>query len=269
MDTMVDNNRSRRPVALITGATSGIGRALAERFAQDGHELILVARNETRLATARRDLEMAYDVPVSDCPLDLTQPDAPETLLHHLAIENADVDALVNNAGFATYGPFAETDLTSQLGMIQLHVQALTHLTHLLLPGMIERGRGRILNVASTAAFQPGPSMSVYFATKAYVLSFSEALHAEVRRHGITVTALCPGPTSTEFFKRAAMERSGLTSKRLVMEVNPVVEAGYHGLMNGKRVVVPGWKNKLGAFLARRAPQRLVLALSERLVGRD
>ena len=262
-------DRPTRPTALITGATSGIGRALAERFAQDGHGLILVARNETRLATARRDLETAYDVPVSECPLDLTDPDAPQTLLHHLTIENVDVDALVNNAGFATYGPFAERDIEPQLGMIQLHVHALTQLTHRLLPRMIERGRGRILNVASTAAFQPGPGMAVYFATKAYVLSFSEALHKEVRTQGITVTVLCPGPTSTEFFARASMERSGLTSKLLVMEVGPVADAGYRGLMNGKRVVVPGWKNKLSAFLARRAPQRLVLALSERLVGRD
>lgn len=262
-------DRPTRPTALITGATSGIGRALAERFAQDGHELILVARNETRLASARRDLETTYRIPVSDCPLDLTEPDAPETLRHHLTIENIDVDVLVNNAGFATYGPFAEMDIEPQLGMIRLHVHALTQLTHLLLPGMIERGQGGILNVASTAAFQPGPGMAVYFATKAYVLSFSEALHKELREHGITVTALCPGPTSTEFFERASMQRSGLTSQLLVMKIDPVADAGYRGLMNGKRVVVPGWKNKLSAFIARRAPQRLVLALSERLVGGD
>lgn len=266
---MTESNRPRRPTALITGATSGIGRALAERFARERFDLALVARNETRLGNAQRELAAAYGVDVSTFPHDLSDPTAPGTLVHHLSIENIEVDVLVNNAGYGAYGTFVETSLESQLSMIQLHVHALTHLTHLLLPGMIQRGQGRILNVASTAAFQPGPGMAVYFATKAYVLSFSEALHAEVREHGVTVTALCPGPTSTEFFERAAMQRSGLTRQALVMDVEPVVEAGYRGLMNGKRVVVPGWKNKLSAFLARRAPQRLVLALSERLVGRD
>jgi len=265
---MSDSGQTQRPTALITGATSGIGRGLAERFAQDGYELAVVARNETRLTNLRRDLESTYGVPVSDCPQDLAEPSAVETLLHHLTIKNVDVDVLVNNAGFGTYGPFVETGLTAQLEMIQVHVQALTELTHRLLPSMIDRGQGRILNVASTAAFQPGPSMAVYFATKAYVLSLSEALHAELRPHGVSVTALCPGPTSTPFLERASMERSGLTHRQLVMDVDPVVDAGYRGLMNGKRVVVPGWKNKLGAFLARRAPQRLVLAIAHRLVGR-
>lgn len=265
---MSESANSHRETALITGATSGIGRVLAERFAQDQFNLILVARNETRLSNAERELERAYGVDVSAFPHDLSDPTAPGTLVHQLAIDNLNVDVLVNNAGFGTFGPFAETSLGSQLGMIQVHVHALTHLTHLLLPQMIERGHGRVLNVASTAAFQPGPGMAVYFATKAYVLSFSEALHGELREQGVTVTTLCPGPTSTEFFKRAKMERSGLTNRALVMDVNAVVEAGYRGLMNGQRVVVPGWKNKLSAFLARRAPQRLVLALSQRLVGR-
>ncbi len=254
---------------MITGATGGLGRKLAERFAREGFALALVGRNETRLAHLRRELETTHDVPVSDCPQDLTEPEAADTLLHHLTIENVAVDVLVNNAGFGTYGPFVETRLDDQLAMIHLHVHALTTLTHRVLPSMIARGHGRILNVASTAAFQPGPNMAAYFATKAYVLSFSEALHVELRDQGITVTALCPGPTSTPFFQRASMERSGLTHKLLVMDVDPVVEAGYRGLMAGKRVVVPGWKNKVGAFLARRAPQRLVLALSHRLVGRS
>ena len=266
---MNDRTDRQRRTALITGATSGIGRALAERFAQANFDLALIARNETRLAKTKRELEATYGINAGVFPHDLSDPASPDTLVHHLSIENIHVDVLVNNAGYGAYGPFVGTSLESQLGMIQLHVHALTHLTHLLLSGMIERGHGRILNVASTAAFQPGPGMAVYFATKAYVLSFSEALHAEVRDRGVTVTTLCPGPTSTEFFERASMERSGLTSKSLVMGVDPVVDAGFRGLMRGKRVVVPGWKNKVGAFLARRAPQRLVLALSGRLVGRD
>lgn len=244
--------------ALITGASSGIGEELATCFALDGYRLILVARTTARLAALADALRQRYGVSVTTISQDLAVPKAADELVAALQREGLAVDVLVNNAGFATHGAFAESALSEQLEMIQLNVLTLTHLTRLLLPAMLERHHGRILNVASTAAFQPGPLMAVYYATKAYVLSFSEALAEEVRGTGVSVTALCPELTKTGFQRRA-----GLQGVRMVrgsmMDAATVARIGYRGLLQGKRVVIPGWSNKLMALVTRWSPRTLVI----------
>jgi len=196
------------PTALITGATSGIGLELASLAAQDRHDLVLVARQRERLESVGRGLAEEYGVRVSVLPKDLSDPSTPPQIGRDLAARGIAVDVLVNNAGFGVYGLFAETEIDRELEMIQVNVVALTHLTKLILAGMLARRLGRILNVASTAAFQPGPLMAVYYATKAYVLSFSEALANETAGTGVTVTTLCPGPTPTGFAERAGSLRN-------------------------------------------------------------
>jgi short-subunit dehydrogenase len=246
-----------RQTGLVTGASGGIGLALARRLAAGGFDLVLTARSGGRLEELARELEERHRSRVRVIARDLAAPEAPAAIADELAREGIDVDVLVNNAGFGTYGPFAETDLAAELGMLQLNVVALTHLTKLFLRPMLARGRGRILNVASTAAFQPGPLMAVYYATKAYVLSFSEALAEELAGSGVTVTALCPGPTTSGFQERAAMEGSRLVAGRMMMTSEAVAEAGYRGLLAGRRVVIPGWKNRLLAQSVRFTPRRV------------
>jgi len=249
---------TKSQTVLITGASGGIGEELAKCFAQDGYRLILVARTTERLVALADTLQQRYGVSVKTISQDLAAPMAADELAAALQRESLAVDVLVNNAGFAIHGFFAESSLSEQLEMIQLNVLTLTHLTRLLLPAMLERQQGRILNVASTAAFQPGPLMAVYYATKAYVLSFSEALAEEVRGTGVSVTALCPGLTKTGFQRRA-----GLQGVRMVrgsmMDAATVARIGYRGLLRGKRVVIPGWSNKLMALAARWSPRILVI----------
>ena len=246
------------PTALVTGASSGIGWELARALAEDGHDLVLVSRNGPRLEKLARDLESAGNVRVRALARDLSDPAAPASIAKELATAGVAIEVLVNNAGFGVYGPFAETSGDQELDMIRLNVTAVTDLTKLFLPGMLERRRGRILNVASTAAFQPGPLMAVYYATKAYVLSFSEALANELQGSGVTVTALCPGPTITNFQKRARMERTRLFSSPLSMEARSVARAGLSGMKRGRRVVIPGIGNKLLVQSVRFSPRRLV-----------
>jgi short-subunit dehydrogenase len=242
----------------VTGASAGIGRALARLLATHGHALALVARDASRLEELASELGRAYGVTTRAIPLDLTEPGAPEALVEALGGKGAEVEILINNAGFGTFGPFVRTPLDSTTAMIQVNITALTRLTRLLLPGMVGRGRGRIMNVASTAAFQPGPLMSVYYGSKAYVLHFSEGLAEELRDTGVTVTALCPGPTRTEFQARAQMEDSGLLQGPLLMDAEAVARIGYAGMMKGRRVVIPGLGNRLLALGPRIAPRRLV-----------
>jgi uncharacterized protein len=250
--------------ALITGASSGIGLDLAHLFAADGHDVVLVARSEGRLRALAQELEAKHGVKATVIVADLAQPDAPRQVFERAPA----VDVLVNNAGFGTSGKFAETDLRTELEMIQVNIAALTHLTKLFLPRMLQRGRGRILNVASTAAFQPGPLMAVYYATKAYVLSFSDAIGEELRGTGVTVTALCPGPTATGFQQTAALGSEALLKIMRPVSSMEVARAGYRALMRGRRVVVPGMKNKLGVQSLRITPRalatRVVRALQER-----
>ena len=254
------------PTALITGASSGIGLELASIAAQDGHDLVLVARQRERLESVGRGLAEEYGVRVSVLPKDLAHPSAPAELWRGLADRGIAIDVLVNNAGFGVYGFFAQTSIDRELEMIQVNIAALTHLTKLVLPGMLERRRGRILNVASTAAFQPGPIMAVYYATKAYVLSFTEALANECSGSGVTVTALCPGPTQTEFEGRAGSPEQIMARKKgFVTSASDVAREGWRGMKAGRRVVIPGFANRLLVQAERITPRRLVTAMSRRI----
>jgi uncharacterized protein len=253
-----------KQTALITGASSGIGLDLARLFAEDGHDIVLVARSEDKLRELAKELEARHGIKATVIVADLAKPDAPQQIF----VVAPAVDILVNNAGFGTSGKFAETDLRAELDMIQVNIAALTHLTKLFLGPMLERKRGRILNVASTAAFQPGPLMAVYYATKAYVLSFSEAIAEELSGSGVTVTALCPGPTATGFQQAANMGTEALLKVMRPVSSMEVARAGYRGMMRGKRVVIPGLKNKLGVQSLRVSPRavvtKVVRALQER-----
>jgi uncharacterized protein len=246
--------------ALVTGASGGIGLELARLLAGDGHDLVLVSRGGKRLASIARDLEDRFRVQVRTIPRDLGNPIAPLSVYD----ECGDVDILVNNAGFGHRGSFVDEDPVMLSEMLQVNVAALTQLTRMFLPAMVARGSGRILNVASTAAFQPGPLMAVYYASKAYVLSFSEAIREELAGTGVTVTTLCPGPTRTEFVERAEMARGRLTGSR-AMEPHEVALAGYAGMMAGKSVVIPGRVNRLGAAGARVIPRSLAAGIARRI----
>jgi short-subunit dehydrogenase len=253
------------PLALVTGASSGIGLELARVLGRHGHDLVLVARRRDRLQEVAGALAKELGVSVSAIAADLASPDAPKAIVAELGERATRLDVLVNNAGVGTYGLFADTPIERQLEMIRINVAAPTHLTGLVLPSMLERGSGRILNVASTAAFQPGPLMAVYYATKAYVLSFSEALANETAGTGVTVSALCPGPTSTEFQARAGFGRVPLFRGPLVKDAAAVARAGYEGMMRGKRIVIPGVANRVLVHAERLTPRRLVIAITRRL----
>ena len=246
-----------RRTALVTGASGGIGLEIAKVLAREGFNLVLVARNRDALEAAAGQIEGKHTVSVHVFAADLRRREAPETIFEFLRNESIAVDALVNNAGFGVGGEFAETELTRELEMIQVNVAALTHLTKLFLPAMVKRKAGRILNVASTAAFQPGPLMAVYYATKAYVLSFSEALAEELRNSGVTVTALCPGPTRTQFADVAQIGSSRLFNAFGVAAAADVAEFGVSAMLHGRRVAIPGIKNKLVAQANRFAPRAL------------
>lgn len=249
---MAEETAPARETVLITGASGGIGEALAKIFAARSTDLVLAARSGEKLSRLAAQLSEKHAVRAQVVPVDLSTPIGPEELLSFLKAGSIQVDVLVNNAGFGAFGPFAEADLREQLAQIQLNVVALTHLTRELLPGMVRRGRGKILNVASTAAFQPGPLMAVYFATKAYVLSFSEALWNELGGSGVTVTCLCPGPTRTDFMARARMGNSSVLARsRTMMDADEVARRGVEGLLKGRRLVIPGLLNKVLAHSTR------------------
>jgi short-subunit dehydrogenase len=236
--------------ALITGASVGIGLELARLLAAAGHNLILVSRDETKLKIIAGALRSTCGADVKVIPTDLSEPYAAEKLA------GLEVDILINNAGFGVHGRVHEADLQKQLDLIQVNVAALAHLTRLFLPGMIERKRGRIMNVASVAAFLPGPFMAAYYASKAFVLSFSLALSEECRGSGVTVTAVCPGPTQTEFFSRAGINDAPLMRGQM-MTAKKVAEIGYRAMQRGKPLVVTGMMNKLLAQSTRLAPRMM------------
>ncbi len=251
---------------LITGASSGIGRELALLFAANKSNLVLVARSKSKLDDLAQEVQTRHGVRVDVFQKDLSESRAAASLEADLRAAGVAVDVLVNNAGFGVHGAFAELDLERQSQVIQLNVTALTELCRLLLPAMLQRRRGGILNVASTAAFQPGPYMAVYYATKSYVLSFTEALAEELSGEPVTVTCLCPGPTRTGFAAEAEMESTPLFEK-FAMEVPEVARQGYEGFRAGKRVVVVGLSNKLAAFSTRFAPRRVATKLVRSLHG--
>jgi hypothetical protein len=249
--------------ALITGGSTGIGAALADVFADHGCDLILVARNRDKLEARANEIRQRSGVDVVCIPEDLTDPDGARRLHATVAAQQLDVHYLVNNAGVGLYGQFVNTDLAAEVRMIQLNVTSLVDLTKRFVPAMVARRSGRVLNVASTAAFVPGPWMSVYYATKAFVLSFSEALDYELKPHGISVTTLCPGPTESEFKVRAGSQRSRLF-EAFVMDAPRVARVGFDAMMNGKPLAVPGLRNKLIPIAARAIPRSVIATLSYR-----
>jgi hypothetical protein len=252
--------------ALITGASSGIGLEFARLFAADDSNLVLVARREERLQALSDELKSEFGVDVFILPKDLTEKNAPRDIFDTLQKENIQIDVVVNSAGFGNRGAVVELDADIQTDMIQVNVAALTHLTRLFLPGIIERGRGGILNVGSLAGFQPGPNLAVYYATKAYVLSFTEALHEEIRNPNIKITCLAPGPVRTEFGAKSELDDS-LLFKMSLMDVEPVVKAGYEGFRRGDVIVLPGIKQKLIPFFLRFTPRFLVRKIAKSLNG--
>lgn len=243
---LFSNNRT----VLVTGASSGIGVELARLFAANGDHLVLAARREDRLKALAGELAEKHKIEASFVACDLARPDGAKQLAIEVGRKGHVVDVLVNNAGFGLRGEFATRSFDRQLEMIQVNVTSATALAGLFLPGMLARGRGGILNVASLAAFQAGPEMAVYYATKAYLLSFSEALYEETRRKGVTVTALCPGPVPTEFADVSGMK---VPKQFNAMSVSPeaAAKAGFDGFRAGKAIVIPGAGPRTGAFMTR------------------
>jgi len=248
--------------ALITGASGGIGYELAKLFARDQYNLVLVARSGPRLAQVADELRQKQGISVKTIPLDLGLPQAAPDLFEETQRAGIHVDMLINNAGYGAYGNLAEMPLEDCYGQIQLNATALTLLTRLYLSPMLERHSGKIMNVASTAAFQPGPRMAVYYATKAYVLSFSEAIANELAGTGVTVTCFCPGATLTNFQQRAGVQSSRLFKRVGAMSAKRVAEEGYRALMSGKTLAIPGFHNWLAVESVRFAPRKLVTAIS-------
>lgn len=252
------------PAAIITGASTGIGRELAIACARDGYDVVLVARSRPQLGTLAGEIRQSTGRTAWVIAKDLSLEAAPREIFQEITDRGIVIDALINNAGFGLLGRFWEVDEREQIQMIQVNITALTHLTRLFLPGMIERRRGRILNVASTAAFQPGPLMSVYYASKAYVVSFSEAIHNECRDYGVTVTAFCPGPTRTEFQERAGMSKTKLFESGRVMDAATVAQIGFDAMKRGKPLAIAGRMNAAMAFLTRFAPIQLTASMARK-----
>lgn len=252
--------------ALITGASSGIGKAFAELFAKDGINTVLVARSEGKLKDIAENLKTTYNIETKVMPMDLSEEDAPQKLYEKLKSDGTDIEFLINNAGFGDYGLFNETNIKKESDMLALNINTLTFTTKLFIKDMIERGSGKIVNVASTGAFQPCPYMAVYCATKSYVLNFSEAIHTEFKKKGVTVTALCPGATDTGFQGNAGADKSKLFKKKIATP-EQVASYGYKSMMKGKAVAVHGFKNKLLAFSTRLMPRSVVRCVTKNMMG--
>lgn len=251
--------------ALITGASTGIGREFAYLCAHAGYDVVLTARSEARLEELAAEVRQRTGRRAFPVSIDLADPAAPREVYKQAAALDVVIEVLINNAGFGLLGRFWELDEAEQMQMIQLNMGALTHLTRLFLPDFVARRRGYILNVASTAAFQPGPLMSVYYASKAYVVSFSEALHNEARDHGVKVTCLCPGPTKTEFDKRSGASGTKLFKDGNLMSALSVAQLGWDALQAGKPLVIAGGLNALMAFLTRFAPMQFTASMARRM----
>ncbi len=249
---------------LVTGASSGIGRELAKCFAAEGCRLVLLARKRHALQALADELHQAHRTQAEVLPADLAQPATPARICEHLRLNGTKVDVLVNNAGLGAYGQFAALPVERQLEMMQVNVTTVMHLTRLLLPGMIQRRHGGILNVASTAAFQPGPGMAVYYATKAFVLSFSEAIAEELAETGVSVTALCPGATATNFAQAASAQFSRLFM-RSAMSAESVARIGHNAFRKGQVVAIAGTRNRLLGLAVRLAPRSMVRKVVKRL----
>jgi short-subunit dehydrogenase len=251
--------------ALITGASNGIGLELAKVHASKGGDLVLVARNKTKLDELKEELESQFKVSVYTIGKDLSANNSAQEVYDETTKQNIQIDYLINNAGFGDFGMFAETEWNKELQMINLNITTLTQFTKLYLQDMVKRKSGKIMNVASTAAFQSGPTMAVYYATKAYVLSFSEAVDNEVSGKGVTVTTLCPGPTESGFQAAAAMEESNLVKGKKLPTAKEVAEYGYSSMMKGKTVAIHGMMNWIMANSVRFTPRALVVKLTRKI----
>ncbi len=265
---MPDNKRGGKKTALITGTTSGIGYELSRIFTEHGFNLVLVSRSEQKLKTQAAALSSGGGVSVYPVVKDLSEPCAADEVFSEVLRQGLHIDILVNNAGLNESGPFSETDIKKELKMLQVHIISLTHLTKLFLPGMITKGFGRILNVGSTGSFAPCPIDAVYCASKAYVLSFSNAIRAELSGTGVTVSTLCPGATNTEFARKANMEKT-LLFKKFVMEPKQVAEIAYRGLMKNKKIIIPGFLNRLMVSSFPLTPDRMLDRMSIALLKRN
>lgn len=251
-------------IALITGASSGIGKALAAEFARDGYDVVLAARSVEKMQALAEQLQAEYSVTATVIAADLETPDGAKQLHADIRARNLNLTALANNAGYGLFGKFPESSLDDELAMMRLNMNSLVILTKLFLPDILE-SRGKILNLASTAAFQPGPYMAVYYASKSFVLSFSEALAEELAGSGVQVTALCPGPTASGFQDKAAMQKSALVKNRKLPSAEEVAAKGYRAMQRGKRVYIPGAQNWLLAQSIRFTPRRVVTRLVKHL----
>ncbi len=250
-----------KTATLITGASSGIGLELARIFATNRHNLILVARNEESLRQLKKQLKEQHHIQVAVIVKDLSEPGTAEDIFRTTKEQNWNVEVLVNNAGFGLAGYFCEADLPTEIDMIMVNVSAVVELTKLFLKDMLERGKGKILNVGSTASFVPGPGLAVYYATKAFVLSFSQAVGYEVKKRGVTVSTLCPGPTATNFSQRTNNHRSWAFNNGLIrlMSAEKVARITFKQFMQGRSLIVPGAMNKLSVFFPRLMPRKLLL----------
>ena len=263
----MSNDSKRRPTALITGSSAGIGAELAKVFAAHDHDVVLVARRRDALEALAGTLEGKHGITATVIVDDLGDPEAPERIFAAVLEARIEVDVLVNNAGFGLGGEFSETPIEREITMVQVNVTALMHLTKLFVAPMLKRRAGYVLNVASTAAFFPGPLQSVYYASKAFVLSFSQAIAEELAQSGISVTCLCPGPTETEFAQVAGMKSVRLPNLDLA-EADDVAEFGYRAMLAGWRVAVPGARNKLVVQAQRFVPRRLIAKAMNRMQRR-
>lgn len=253
---------------LITGASKGIGKELARIHASKGDNLVLIARSADQLELLRIELEAQYKTIYIELLIkDLAKPESAHEVYEELQEKDIQIDYLINNAGIGEFGFFADTDWDRFEKMIDLNVKTLTHLCHLFLSDMIDRKQGRIMNVASTAAFQPGPMMAVYFATKSYVLHLSEALNNEAKEHGVTVTAFCPGPTDTHFVKDSKMEKSNMIKYINLSSTHAVALSGYQAMMKNQPVKIYGFFNRMIAFSVRLVPRKWVVSLSRKMQG--
>lgn len=251
--------------ALITGASSGIGLELAKIHASKGDDLVLVARSKNKLNESKIELEKTNDISVYTIGQDLSLPDSAQQVYDEIKNQNIQIDYLINNAGFGVFGLFYETDWNKELDMINLNITTLTQFCKLYVKDMVQRGNGKIMNIASTAAFQPGPTMAIYYATKAFVLHFSEAINNEVRGKGVTITAHCPGATISGFFGVAGMEESNLVKGKKLPGSKEVAEDAYNAMMKGKAVAIHGLKNYLLANLVRFSPRALVVKVTRKI----
>lgn len=252
---------------LITGASSGIGKELAREFAKHGHPLVIVAPIESELQVVASELANDYNVSVRVLAKDLTDEDAAEEIFQELERDGTQIEILVNNAGLGQRGEFWEVPFERIIEMVRLNVEAVVRLTRFFLPVMVQRGHGRILNTASIAGFEPGPTMAVYHATKAFVLSLSESLATELKENntGVTLTALCPGPVDTDFFPKAEMVETKAFQKGNVMAPQEVAEAAYKALIEGERIIIPGGINKAMVFSRRFLPESGQAKMNEKM----